>query len=200
MTERTSPVRWRVFVALQLPDPVRARVAALQKLLKEKFNDADLRWTKPDQFHLTLRFLGYVPSEAVPDISTAVQDACSQFHSFKLQARGAGAFPNLRRPRVLWIGLEEPTGSLSALRQAVCDATQPFTDEFEEARFSPHVTLARVKEITRQCSTELGRHIETLSQLNFGAWSVTALELMSSQLGSAGAVYTKLSAHPLRAI
>lgn len=200
MTETAAPAQWRVFVALQLPEPVRARVAAQQNLLKEKFRDPGLRWTNPDQFHLTLRFLGYVPSETAPAISTALQNACSRFHSFEVKARRAGAFPDLRRPRVLWIGLEEPTGSLSALRQAICDATQPFTDEFEEARFSAHVTLARVKEISRQCSAELGRHIETLSQLDFGTWRVTELELIRSQLGSAGAVYTKLSAHPLRAI
>ena len=98
----------RLFVALEPPEPVRRRLAALADELRRGAGRAadEIRWVAPENVHLTLQFLGAVPEERVAGVEAALRAAAAGARPLALEVRGAGGFPNARRPRVLWAGLD----------------------------------------------------------------------------------------------
>lgn len=125
----------RLFVAVDLPEPHKARVAALKTPL------AGARWVPPDQIHLTLRFLGEVDEEGIASLKQALEEI--RFDPFPLALLGVGHFPQGHHPRVLWAGVE-PSSPLDDLYGALERALEGAGFPPEERRFSPHITLARL--------------------------------------------------------
>ena len=110
----------RLFVALEPTDPVRRRLGAIASDLKRSAGRAaeEVRWVQPDNVHLTLQFLGAVPEERVAEVGEAVRAAAAASRTLSLEVKGAGAFPNARRPRVVWVGV---AGDVPALAELVHD-------------------------------------------------------------------------------
>src|SRR4051812_28775111 len=140
----------RTFIAVELPAQVHALLTTVQQELRDMMGGAAgaIRWARPEGIHLTLQFLGDVPSDSIPEIERALRNACAYATPFSLQVGGLGAFPNARRPRVIWVGLTGDTqamAALNALQQAVTEqmATLGFKSDNS---FKPHLTLGRVRE------------------------------------------------------
>jgi 2'-5' RNA ligase len=181
----------RLFVALDLHPEVRQKIAALLRELKPAA--PGLKWVSADALHVTLKFIGEQPEARLAAIVEALKTVPTPGR-LELRFRGLGCFPNERRPRVFWIGMEAPP-ELARLAETIGQALEALGIEREKRAFSAHLTLARARE---------GQH----AQLPAGAWEAhrndafggfTADQffLFQSHLSSAGAQYQKLHGFPL---
>lgn len=186
----------RSFVAIDIPEDVRAAIGDTQARLKRAPLSVRVSWAKVDNIHLTLQFLGYIEEEVVEPIGGALDAVAQQHVPFDLPVRGAGAFPSERRPRVLWAGVDDSAGQLKALALGVQTAMQALRFEPEHREFSAHLTLGRVK--FPKPDTALTRVLDSLKDTDFGTMRVAMIHLVQSQLHPEGSIYTKLSSHKLR--
>jgi 2'-5' RNA ligase len=136
--------RIRTFIAVELGPSVIKRAGNL--IDKLRVTSAVVNWVRPQQMHLTLKFLGDVPDTDTPDICRVVQQAVSEIEPFEIICRGAGAFPDTHRPKTLWIGIREGAEELKALQTKIDDALKSELGYGREPRgFHPHLTIGRVK-------------------------------------------------------
>jgi RNA 2',3'-cyclic 3'-phosphodiesterase len=182
----------RIFIAIELPPPVLDRLDDLQARLRQDLPARWVRWVRPQGMHLTLKFLGENPASRVDAVSAAMVNAAAAHAPFSLSVHGLGCFPNLRRPRVLWVGVEEPAGVLAALQRDVERALVPLGFSPEARPFSPHLTLGRVRGGARGQIEALGQVVGR-AKARVGEMPVAAIHLMRSDLLPGGAVYTSLS-------
>ncbi len=180
----------RLFVALRIPPAEGERIREGAALLRKA--DFPIRWTDPEQYHLTLKFLGDVPDEKVDAIGEVVSGIAEGTPPVTLRLGGIGAFPTIRRPRVLWMGVEA-TPVLRCLKQDLEWALGELGFERDARAFHPHVTLGRSK------TEDGGGAFRGLDELAAGlAYSarveVPTLDLVQSRLTSSGPRYTVLRA------
>jgi len=183
----------RLFVAINLPPDLRAAVWTATGALREA--GLPVRWVGAAQLHVTMQFLGEVSNERSAQTVAAVEHAARESRILELSVQGFGAFPSLRNPRVVWIGIQDAP-DLTDLHGRLDRKLAEAGYDREERRFHPHVTLGRVKR---------GAHGSELRELESLAGSVALCEtftaetvdLMRSHLGPGGARYSVLSAAPL---
>ena len=178
----SKPVR--CFVAIEIPEAVKAEIAELQRALKQ-FR-ARVSWARSESIHLTLKFLGNVESGLIPEVVGALDAAVSSSKAFMVRAEGVGCFPNSRRPRVMWVGLDGED-DLRVVQGAVESAMEPLGFERETRKFNPHLTLGRVK--STQGIDDVVRRMEQLGFVK-REFPATEIRLMQSDLQPTGAVYT----------
>jgi 2'-5' RNA ligase len=183
----------RLFIAVELPASLQAGIGQLQdKLARDALPDV-VRWVDPASIHLTLKFLGDVPAPQRPDIEREMAQAAAHA-PFDLTARGLGCFPNFKQPRVVWVGMDGNLDALHALRDTVERTIAPLGYPTEKRKFSPHLTLGRVKKHAGKRDVQrLGEQLEPVDPGTLGELTVTGISLMRSQLRPSGAVYTQLS-------
>src|SRR5256885_1004768 len=140
---------YRLFIAVLIPERIRDALAAVQTELKQSLSKNAVTWTRPEQLHLTLKFLGSVEAQRVNALTERLQRACERLSPMCLRAKGAGAFPDVRFPRVLWIGLEQPEDKLAQAHEAVESVCRDFSSQEPDKTFSGHVILGRAKHLTR---------------------------------------------------
>ena len=181
---------WRLFVAVELPDDIIKVVENTQKALKRTIPPGAAKWTTSQGFHLTLKFLGEVRVDHIEDIVSGLAEASRRHDPFTLSVAGLGCFPNMQRPRVLWLGLAGSVRNLAALQQSVEASISPLGFPTEERGFHPHLTLARTsRNASREEVAALGKAAERgIGEL--GSWTVESISLMRSQLRPEGAIYT----------
>ncbi|HEX9730300.1 MAG TPA: RNA 2',3'-cyclic phosphodiesterase [Gemmatimonadales bacterium] len=181
----------RLFVAVNLPARVRdGLVRALARLRAAPF---PVRWVDAAAVHLTLKFLGEVPEATEPTIAAAVSDACRDQRAFALSLSGFGAFPNLRRPTVVWVGCHAPP-ALGRVQRAVERSLAAVGFVPDQRPFRPHLTLGRV----RRDAGRLTGFADVLEDLRFeDSFMVEALDVMQSVLRSDGARYAVRHSVPL---
>jgi 2'-5' RNA ligase len=189
-----TPHRLRLFIALPIPNEVKAEIETAQAQLRQTLPDSAARWATREQFHLTLRFLGSVEESRVGPLTEAVREAGRSFTALTLRAEGIGCFPDQRFPRVVWVGVTDSGQQLPLLQNNVQSAAQDFTAEEPEDRFTGHVTLARIKKIRRPEAEALRKAAASLAQRCFGEWTAKELHIMRSQLSPQGARYSILAA------
>lgn len=178
----------RCFIAVDMPPRVCSALGEVSSLLASQLTGGGVRWVKPSNIHLTLRFLGDTDPTVIENIISGLDRIASGCVPFKLSLRDLGCFPNSRRPRVIWVGLGGNTDRLAALYQALEHELQPLGWEPERRTFRPHLTLGRVKD-TRQVVAANLPWGETLMSDDL---DVTAISLIRSDLKPTGAVYTTL--------
>ncbi len=174
----------RLFVAVLVPDDLRPALAAAQDRLRAA--GASVRWVAPANFHFTLKFLGEVPENRVQDIQAALAKIPPECGASALTLRGLGAFPTLRRPRVLWAGVTVGAVEMKALAGGIDDALASLGFTREMRPFSAHLTIGRVERPTPDLTARLEREPDT----EFGAMPVAAFCLMRSVLHPSGPEYT----------
>ena len=179
----------RLFWAVSLPDQVKEQLGVLMDLLQK--GQADAKWVEKYNLHLTVKFLGELPANQRPLITNAVKEALAGTGSFNLMVKGLGFFPSAQRPRILWAGLTGELARLRELHRLVEDSLTPLGWPPENRRFSPHLTLARLRSL---------RGMEALTRLVLELTESAAampvqveeLKLMESKLTRQGPVYTVL--------
>lgn len=182
----------RAFIAIDLPDDVRAAIGKAQAQLRRA--GVNMSWTKVENLHVTLQFLGDIEEGTVEGISARLADVAGKHSPFELSVAGAGVFPDERRPRVLWVGCEDD-GQLRSLAESVQTATQPLGFQPEHRSFSAHLTLGRVKQWKPDAA--LTRTLDSIKNQSFGAMRVDTIHLFQSELHPDGSIYSKLSSHQL---
>lgn len=184
----------RLFVALELPPDVLRALVAVQRDLRTQFPGRAARWVRPEGIHLTLKFLGDVPSDQVADLGSALRAAAEGRAPFDLQAGGVGVYPNPKRARVVWAGVSGDLDALRNLKTAVEEHIAPLGYPTETRRFSPHLTLARASRRATNAEKEaLGALVESSDVGHLASWKAESVYLIRSQLKPGGAIYTPLA-------
>lgn len=196
MTGKRSAGKFRLFVAIPVPGPIREGLICVQRELRPLAPPGTVRWTKPEQFHLTLRFLGDVPADRVPVLQESLGVVCAGAPAFPVYAHGVGFFPNPRSPRVIWVEVDDGQNHLTDLQQKIEDAVRPFTVGPGD-RFVGHLTLGRIKPVEISNTLGLAAGAGAMKNRMFGEWRACRVELVRSELSMNGTVYTPLAILPL---
>lgn len=187
----------RLFVAIQLPESVRAELRMVQGELKQLLPRGSAVWTRPENQHLTLRFLGNVESAQLPELSQRLRTALAGFGALDVTCERLGCFPHSRFPRVIWAWVHDGNDRLAILHQRINEAVADFAETPAERQFTGHVTLGRPKQIRRPEAEKLDHFLEASVGRNFGGWRVRDVELIRSELSPHGSRYTTLDVFPL---
>jgi 2'-5' RNA ligase len=182
----------RAFIAIELPDPVRASISRIQTRVRSD-EHTSVKWVNPESVHLTLKFLGNIDPELIPDIGRAMSQATSGLGPVGLELSELGAFPNLRAPRVVWVGLEGDISTLRVLHRQVEDRLAELGFPPEGRAFSPHLTLGRVRQgAARPEQQRLAQAISSAKLDERAAFEAGSVSLMRSTLTRAGAIYSRI--------
>ncbi|MGD8855981.1 MAG: RNA 2',3'-cyclic phosphodiesterase [Chloroflexota bacterium] len=178
----------RSFIAIEIAADVRRSLAELQEELVNTVPIGAVRWVAPGNIHLTLKFLGDTEMSAVGPIESRLEEMAASFEPFEVRLGKVGCFPNPRRPRVIWVGIEGDLDLLMRLQQEVEQSLSELGWPAEKRRFHPHLTLGRVKDSRQVIEARMpwGRQRVT------GQQRVTEVCLIESDLQPTGAVYTVL--------
>ena len=197
MPDALAPETYRLFIAVTVPEDVKTEIEKTQATLRRALPKECVRWTKREQFHLTLKFLGDVDAQRVEPLTNALRAACQGFPALELRAEQVGFFPDLHRPRVVWVGVKDSQEQLPLVQSAIEAASRDYTQEESPERFTGHVTLGRIKGLRRTEAEALAGLASGLAAQFFGAWTADKVELIRSQLSPEGARHTTLAAIPL---
>jgi 2'-5' RNA ligase len=188
----------RSFIAIELPDELKLALAQLQTQLKTGKHPS-VKWVDPGSIHLTLKFLGNISPDKISQITEAMTVAAQEVSPFHLELKGLGAFPNLRRVQVIWVGVEGEVAQLSQLQQRIESNLVPLGFTPQTRAFTPHLTLARLREGASLAEQQsLGQLIASTKFEGAYGFTVDSVNLMRSQLTREGAVYTRLSSVKLK--
>jgi 2'-5' RNA ligase len=179
----------RTFVAVEIPLEVKDRASRMIAQLRQA--PAKVKWVEPAQMHWTLKFLGNVDMLEIPPVCEAVTRAVEPLAAFDIEARGAGAFPDARRPRTVWIGTGAGSEQMIELHDAIEFELAKLGYRSENRRFRPHVTIGRVRQINAAAG-ELGRLIEKHADFDGGVSLVDEVVIFSSQLTPDGPIHEPL--------
>lgn len=185
----------RAFLAIEPSSEVLAAISRLQEKLKREISGS-ISWTRPQGNHLTLKFFGYVDPADVENICAAVKGQADTTPPMLLNAEKIGVFPDLRRPRVLWVGTGGDIEKLAMLQKGLDEEFAEIGFPAENRPFRAHLTLGRIKDarLTTGVSEALKKHAD----FSAGEFRVEELILFQSKLSPKGATYTRLATFPLK--
>ncbi|GJM41871.1 MAG: RNA 2',3'-cyclic phosphodiesterase [Ardenticatenaceae bacterium] len=183
----------RLFIAIDLPEDVKDLLLETAVRLAKKVPNRAVRWVQREQMHLTLRFLGDTAVSQLPKLRQEITQVAARYQPIQLRLSGVGAFPQQKRPRVVWAGLAGNLEPLREMQAKLEDQIVAMGWVREKRPFNPHITLGRVK--NAQQARGLAWDVE-LAEIEFG---VTAVQLVESELRPSGAVYTVRHKAPLSA-
>ena len=183
----------RIFIAIHLPDDVRTVLTSLEDRLKARRHPF-VKWVDPESVHLTLKFLGNVAVESIPQVIEAMSGVARLHACFRLQVAGTGAFPSWQRPQVVWVGVGGELDRLNSLQKGLESVLSPLGFPPEPRAFSAHLTLGRLRDrVTpdeRRRFADFAQKVEFKASLSF---EVSAIRLMKSQLTPTGPIYSELA-------
>lgn len=191
MSENKNTIR--TFIAIELPVHVIDSIKNVQKGIKS--HGLKLRWVQPENIHLTLKFLGDIALDDVDAIGDALKDAASSFSGISLHGKRVGVFPNLRRPKVMWVGVGGEIGELLALQSRIESNLEEKGFPKEKRKFKGHLTIGRVKGSLNE--DKLMSALREFSEYTSEPFAAEEFVLFKSDLKPAGAVYTRLMTIPL---
>jgi 2'-5' RNA ligase len=183
---------FRSFIAVDIPPGVQDALGQVEEQLQERLPQTPVRWVDPQKIHLTLKFLGDVSRENLDMVKKILSSEVNKRHTMEIGIGGIGAFPKIRHPRVIWVGVEAPE-ELHALRRGIEDGVARLGYEYDKYDFTPHLTLGRVSR--KASSREVRKVGKVLHDFQVGFLGVTRVEdvhIYRSDLQPDGAVYTRL--------
>lgn len=182
--------RIRTFIAIDCGPAIRARIDGVQEDLARVC--PEVKWVEKENLHLTLLFLGEVDNREIPDVCKAVANGLKDLPPFELSVEGTGCFPNLRRPRTLWIGVRKGSAEVKAVHAALEKQLLALgCYRREERAFTPHITVGRVK--SDGPMDKLAEALIKHQDWQAGETTVSEVLVMSSQLTSKGPTYAIMS-------
>ena len=188
---------WRLFIAIAVPPEIRAEIGRAQGRLKRETPPGTVRWTQSEQFHITLKFLGDVPTEQVSELEKSVAPVCAVSSSLRLSARGIGFFPNARKPRVIWAGAHDDDGRLDKLHRRIDEALRWLAPGERSEKFTGHITLGRFKPGHHAAIPRIVEQAAVFRERHFGKWQAEKIEIVRSELTSVGAEHIPIAAFTL---
>lgn len=181
----------RAFIAIELPLEIHSQLENVVKRLKAA-RAVSVRWVASGNIHLTLKFLGDTEPANLKQLSVLLSEVASRYNPMTLVINGLGAFPNNKRPRVIWIGVEIPT-QMKDLRWDIEGAAERIGCPPEGRDFSPHLTLGRVqKNATRENTENISAALAAITVGELGRFQSTGFTLFRSDLRPSGSIYTPL--------
>lgn len=189
---------WRLFVGAFPPESVQREIESGALKWQAQLSVRAAKWVAREQLHATLCFLGNVSTRAVPELATQLRSHVEFQRPMSIEVQGVGCFPNTRRPRVIWAGLKGEVGELIKLQAAVSRACANITKKPEDKPFSPHITLMRVKELSRQEATAISSIVEREASRRFGKWNLEQICLVRSEISSKGSSYSIVDRYNLK--
>jgi 2'-5' RNA ligase len=184
----------RSFLAFELPPYIKKNVAQVSGEIQK--SGLNVRWIKVDNIHLTVVFMGNMDSEVLKAIGDDMMKVCARYGAFHISLNGMGFFPNRRRPRVIWLGLDGDLERMSHFRDDLQKQVIPFGVKEEKRPFKPHLTLGRFRK-SRQTEIQLDEFLMKYGDLKSPVCPLDELILFKSDLKPGGALYTKLASWPL---
>ena len=178
----------RSFLAIELPKPILGKIEEVQGDLRS--THADVRWVSPEKIHLTLKFFGNIEESRIDLIFKSITEPVRDALPFSVRVRGAGAFPSMKNPRVIWMGLADGKEMLISLQKRIEDRLEKIGFEPEDRPFQPHLTLGRMK--SSRGKEELAKRMEKYTEEDFGNFQVERVVLFKSDLRPSGPIYTLL--------
>jgi 2'-5' RNA ligase len=178
----------RSFLAIELPKPILRKIEEVQGDLR--LTHADVRWVSPEKIHLTLKFFGNIEESRIDSIFKSIEESVQNTLPFSLKVRGVGAFPQMKNPRVIWMGLVNGSEALISLQKQIEDQLEKIGFQPEDRPFHPHLTLGRMK--SSRGKNELVRRMEKHKEEEFGDLPVERVVLFKSDLRPSGPIYTPL--------
>lgn len=188
----------RSFIAIELPNELKLGLTQLETQLKSD-KQPWVKWVNPEGIHLTLKFLGNIAVDRTGEITRATEEAVQGISPFRLEVKGLGVFPNLRRVQVAWVGISGEIDKLTQLQKRIETNLTPLGFAPESRAFTPHLTLARLRD--RASLDERQRFGQLIANTKFEVAytiEVDAINLMRSQLTREGAIYSRISLVKLR--
>lgn len=190
---------WRMFIAIELPGRIRRSLADLTDRMQKglQFSACRPSWVSTDTMHLTLRFLGPVSPERVPELLAALEPVVARFEPPRMRAMSLGVFPDWKRPRVLWVGVRDKNDCLTPLQRSIETAVEALGFEPERQRWKPHLTLARFRSLKgTHVAKDVAKAHDTFRSELFVPKGVT---LMRSELLPEGAKHTRVATFAFKA-
>nr|WP_249218375.1 RNA 2',3'-cyclic phosphodiesterase [Nitrospina sp. Nb-3] len=178
----------RTFIAVLVPSITLNTLSAIQDRFKKLGLHAT--WTRPGNIHLTLKFLGDTDPQRIPEITKALDGLAAGHRPFQVSLGGLGVFPGWKKPRVVWVGLDDRDGHLASLQSGVESAVERLGWPRENRPFSPHLTLGRIKS-PKGCE-RLKREMDDLGNMDASPFQVASFSLIQSELTPKGSNYTVL--------
>ncbi len=195
MNTRSDTVR--VFVAVGLSDDARQQLVDAVDRIASQAPDG-IQWANPSGMHLTLKFLGNIPASGVPPLLECLAPVGRDAGPFPLKLGALGMFPNRRKPRVLWAGVDGDLDALSRLQQASETAICAIGYPPEQRPFRPHITLGRPRRSVSDAHlARIGAVVSAIAPPSPASWTVASIDVMQSELHPSGARYTVLGSAPL---
>jgi len=188
----------RCFIAIELEEWLRKEIALLQDKLRRKLSieDKSCKWVRPENIHLTLKFLGEVEDTLIAEICSGVVEAVQDFEPFEFEVADCGYFPPRGAARVLWIGVKEGQQELEKLQAEVDRSMEKLGFAPENRKFSAHLTLARIKNM--QTGRKVSERVESLEPVSLGRQNVGEVTVFQSELTGKGPIYTALNRGKLK--
>ena len=183
----------RTFIAIELPDPIISFLKKIQEGLRPY--GFKVRWVKPENIHLTLKFLGDIHAGDVQKVGAAISESIREYAAISLSAKGIGTFPGIKRPRVIWVGITGQQNELSGLQKRLDHDLSTIGFEKEKRRFKGHLTLGRAK--GKIDARQMMDTIVACGGFTSDVFSVRNITFFQSHLQKAGAVYTRIMGAPL---
>ncbi len=180
----------RAFLAVELSVAIREKLSTLQQTLKKTL--PAINWVRPENIHLTLKFLGYVDSSHISQILAVMEPLGQEHQKFSIEVHGLGVFPQANHPRVFWVGVTGEMQTLQELVLAIDAALEPLGFPVEAKSYHPHLTLARIKRENALVGAALRKHEVLENEQHIGTLSIDRLILFQSQIDSTGPTYTPL--------
>ena len=177
----------RTFIAVELNEEIRKKIEEAESLLKK--TETLVSWVKPGNVHVTLKFLGEVPEKQLENVYSGTQIALSGMRSFNMSLKNLGCFPDLKKPRVVWVGVDKGKVELSQMQRRIEEELYKLGFPKEDRKFSPHLTIGRAKS-----PKNMEKLVELIEKTDFKTEEVTVTEVvvMKSQLHRLGAIYTPM--------
>jgi len=178
----------RSFLAIELPKPILKKIEEVQGDLRS--THADVRWVSPEKIHLTLKFFGNIEESRIDLILKSIEEPIRDTSPFSLNVHGIGAFPHLKNPRVIWMGLVDGKEDLASFQKQIEKQLEKIGFQPEDRPFHPHLTLGRMK--SSQGKEELVGRMEKYREEEFGDFQVERATLFKSNLRPTGPIHTPL--------
>jgi 2'-5' RNA ligase len=179
----------RVFIAIEIDSGIKDRLSEYLNQLKK--TGASVKWVAPENIHLTLKFIGYIEEETLPALNKIISDAVSCLGPFSISIGNIGAFPNFKKPRVVFVCVQDKVNNLLNIYERLDKDIEKLGIKRESKKHVGHITLGRIK--SQKNISKLTSVLNSGTKCSFGLEKVSYISLMQSKLTPAGPIYTKLN-------